>query len=69
MSRLSTPERIIRFIYNEGDQNENIAIGKRIRTEAKAENLFSQYMNAIGQLEMELKSPSNQSIATILSHC
>lgn len=69
MSRLSTPERIIRFIYNEGDKKENIAIGKKIRSEAKAENLFAQYLNAIKKIDMELKTPSEKSISTILSHC
>ncbi len=69
MSRLSTPERIIRFIYNEGDQQENIAISRKIRQDAKAENLFSQFANTVDALNCELKSPSENSIARILSHC
>lgn len=68
MKKMITDFDLIRFIYHETTQRENILIKERICTEWETESRFNDFRRAHGAFGTEAYLPNESSINIIMKH-
>lgn len=67
MPKLSTPERLLLFAYNETSLEENLAIIDKVQSCPRAQDTLDGIYSAMALLEGIKKGPSQKTIDHILS--
>jgi hypothetical protein len=68
MIKTFTQDDVIRYVYHETSESETLEIEQALLCDAKLQEVYNEINGVVGQLNKNMKAPSQQAINNILKY-